>query len=178
MRKYLFALFATLMVFGPTFGQSALEKQTPKAEFDGIEINWPAIDDHSIAILQIGGPDLRQQHTFKDGEAPFFRPLSEGIKPGVIYSFKIEYQPDELARKKDEFREARKNRDRELAMRLFYELQQNTVPCPMASGRFQVDEDGNVKTYDLKSTLEKAAEKKKAKSKKEDRETESGSEEI
>ena len=84
MRKFLFALFATLILASPTIGQTTTEQPKPKAEYDGIEINWPAIEGHSVAVLQIGGPETRQKFVFKNGEAPFFRPLSEGIKPNVI----------------------------------------------------------------------------------------------
>ena len=132
---------------------TVVESQKPNAEFTGPDVYWPSIAGHSVAVLQVSGPGLNKSQTFKDGEAPFFRPLLEGMESEAIYNFRIEYQPDELVRLREQFRKARKERNRELALKLLDEIQHGNHKHPFASGSFLMDADGNVKTYNLKSTL-------------------------
>ena len=66
-----------------------------ETEVSQFEIQWKPIETHKLAILTVRGKDTEITQRFEDGQAPFFTPMEEGLKPGR-YAYQIEFIDDRV----------------------------------------------------------------------------------
>ena len=157
------------------------------SNFSQYELSWKAIETHRTVDLKISGHGTIVVKKFENGEAPYFNAFEEGLAPGV-YNYTVEFTPNnisedhcvlqdlilerrnllKLRREKMEAGDRKAvqqliqqaNAIREKALELNDELMIEDASSYLTqSGKLIVNDNGEIKRFDLQKSLEESAAK-------------------